>query len=160
MINNIMESGVRSQESGVRSQESGTRAICAYSGYFREREKLLASSSGGAAIAISEAIIKQGGVVFGACYSKDFRTAEFCCVENIKELSRLKGSKYVETSKKDLWPLVAEKLRTGKKILFIGLGCDVAALRSFVRANKLNDENLYAIDLICYGPTLKYTLNM
>ena len=26
MINNIMESGVRSQESGVRSQESGVRS--------------------------------------------------------------------------------------------------------------------------------------
>ncbi|MBQ7560232.1 MAG: Coenzyme F420 hydrogenase/dehydrogenase, beta subunit C-terminal domain [Synergistaceae bacterium] len=134
--------------------------MCAYSGYFREREKLLESSSGGAAIVLSEIIIKQGGVVIGACYSSDFRSAEFACIDRVENLSRLKGSKYVETNKiiapdKKLWPFIAEKLKTGQKVLFIGLGCDAAALKSFIRANNINDSNLYTIDLICYGPTLK-----
>ncbi len=28
-------------------------------------------------------------------------------------------------------------------------------MKSFIKANKLDDKNLYTIDLICYGPTLK-----
>ena len=134
----------------------------AYSGYYRDTQKLLQSASGGAANVISEAIIKNGGVVFGACYSPDFRTAEFACVESLEDLGRLKGSKYIPTLKRvlldgeyvPLWLLVAEKLKEGREILFTGLDCDVAALKSYLKANHVDSSRLYTVDLICYGPTL------
>ena len=76
-------------------------------------------------------------------------------------MQKLKGSKYVETQKrifrdgeyKPLWPSVAEKLEIGKKVLFIGLGCDVAALKSFLKFKQIDTSNLFTVDLICFGPT-------
>ena len=135
----------------------------AYSGYFNDTEKLLRSSSGGAATAISELILTRGGVIFGSVYSADFRSSEFACIERKEDLYRLKGSKYSETSKivfhegeyKALWPLVAEKLESGLTVLFTGLGCDVAALKSFLRARCTDTSKLYTLDLICYGSTLQ-----
>lgn len=135
----------------------------AYSGYFKDTEKLLQSSSGGAATVISELILMGGGVVFGSVYSADFRTPEFACIERKEDLFRLKGSKYAETSRrifhegeyKALWPVVAEKLEAGLTVLFTGLGCDVAALKSFLRARGTDTSKLYTIDLICYGATLQ-----
>ena len=162
----IMDSGLRTQDSGLRTQDSGLDSLFdssqlkAYSGYFKDRAKLLQSSSGGGATALSEAVIREGGVVFGACYSKDFRSAEFACIESISDLRRLKGSKYIPTEKKvfhdgeykTLWPFVAEKLASGKQVLFTGLGCDVAALKSYMAVNNVDTSNLYTADLICYGP--------
>ena len=135
----------------------------AYSGYFRDNAKLLASSSGGGATALSEAVIRQGGLVFGACYSPDFRTAEFACAENIADLDKLKGSKYIPTEKrifhdgeyKPLWPFVAEKLQSGRLVLFTGLGCDVAALKSYIASKGIIADNLFTADLICYGPVIR-----
>ena len=135
----------------------------AYSGYFKDTEKLLQSSSGGAATALSELILTRGGVIFGSVYSADFRTPEFACIERKEDLHSLKGSKYAETSKrvfhegeyKALWPLVAEKLESGLTVLFTGLGCDVAALKSFLKARGTDTSNLYTVDLICFGSTLQ-----
>ena len=104
-----------------------------------------------------------GGTIFGVTYSQDFKRAEFACIEDEKDLYKLKGSKYIETDKRifvngeyvSVWPLVAEKLEAGKKVLFIGLGCDVGALKSFLSAKKIDTRNLYTIDLICMGPTFQ-----
>ena len=119
------------------------------------------SSSGGGATALSEAIIRNGGIVFGACYSQDFKSAEFTRVDSVKELYKLKSSKYIETSKrifengeyKVLWTVVAETLAQGREVLFIGLGCDVAALKSFLRVKNINTDKLFTVDLICFGAT-------
>lgn len=113
-------------------------------------------------MALSKAIIRRGGAVFGACYSSDFRSAEFACAENISDLHRLKGSKYIPTEKrifqdgeyKSVWPAVAEKLSSGKPVLFTGLGCDVAALKSYLSAKNIDSSNLFTVDLICYGPAV------
>ena len=134
----------------------------AYSGYYNDTQTLLRSSSGGAASAISQAVIRNSGVVFGACYSPDFRSAEFACVEREEDLCRLKGSKYIPTQKRvlldgeyvSLWPLVAEKLKAGREVFFTGLGCDVAALRSYLKANSVDASRLFTADLICFGPAI------
>lgn len=51
-----------------------------------------------------------------------------------------------------LWQAVAGKLAEGKPVLFVGLGCDVAALKSYLAAKSVDTSNLYTADLICYGP--------
>ncbi len=138
---------------------SGLRA---YSGFYRDTQKLLQSASGGAASVVSEAVIRNGGAVFGACYSPDFRTAEFACIERLEDLGRLKGSKYIPTLKRvlldgeyvPLWPLAAEKLNEGREVLFTGLDCDVAALKSYLKANHVEASRLYTVDLICFGPVI------
>lgn len=137
------------------------RGLKAYSGYFKDREKLKKSASGGMATAIAEQFIKSGGVVFGVRYSTDFRNAEFAMVDKIEDLELLKGSKYIDSIKKvlvgnkyvSIYKLVAKKLNNGFRVLFIGLGCDVAAIKKYCEFNKINTEQLFTIDLVCHGPT-------
>ena len=134
----------------------------AYSGYFLDDEKLKKCSSGGIATAMSEAIINKGGVVFGAAYSRDFKSAEYYCATTREDLEKLKGSKYIFTKKEVLindkyvpvYPLVKKYLEEGKMVLFTGLGCDVAGLNTYLTKNKVDTTNLYVVDLICRGPTV------
>ena len=53
-----------------------------------------------------------------------------------------------------MWQLVAEKLKTGCEVLFTGLGCDVAALYSYLKANSIDASRLFTVDLICFGSAI------
>ena len=132
-----------------------------YSGFYLNNQKLLESASGGAVSIISEAIIKRGGVVFGVSYSNDFKHAEYRCVENLEDLSLLKGSKYCESSKKitingvshSVYSVLETKIKENRLILFIGLGCDIGAVFAYCETRKLDISKLFTIDILCHGPT-------
>lgn len=136
--------------------------LYAYSGYFNDTPHLLDSASGGGATILALSVIRRGGIVFGASYSPDFRTAEFSCAEREQDLAKLKGSKYIWAAKRimidgeyfPIWPCIAEKLRAGREVLFTGLPCDVGALNAYLRANHVDTSKLFTCDLICTGPTL------
>ena len=64
--------------------------IKSYSGYYVDDDNLLKSASGGAVSIISEAIVRRGGVVFGATYSDDYKRSEYKCVEKLEDLELLK----------------------------------------------------------------------
>ena len=132
-----------------------------YSGYYLDKDKLLKSASGGAVSVISEAIIRQGGVVFGVVYSDDFKRAEYKCAETLDDLEALKGSKYCETVKeivtetgpRSVYEVLGEKLREGRTVLFVGLGCDVGGAKAYCERSGLDTSRLYTIDILCHGPT-------
>lgn len=134
----------------------------AYSGYFDDIEKLRSSASGGAATILSEIMITEGGMVFGVKYSKDFKTAEYGLALTSEDLKEFKGSKYIFPEKnilyknevKSVFFAVGDLLKARKKILFIGLGCDVGALLKYLKQQGIQMETLTTVDLICHGPTL------
>ena len=76
-----------------------TNIIATYAGYYRDEIALKASSSGGVVSAISEIILRKGGIVYGATYSEDFYSAHYLRVEECSALTKLKGSKYVYVKK-------------------------------------------------------------
>ena len=121
-----------------------------YCGYLKDEQKLLKSASGGAATALTEAFLNQGGCVFGVAWSEDYKSAGYICCESEADLERIKGSKYCET-RKDL-PLLAEKLKAGRLVLFIGLGCDVAAAKAYCKTKGIPTESLFTVDILCHGP--------
>jgi len=133
-----------------------------YCGYYRDMNVLKQSSSGGAASIIAEQIIQEKGVVFGAAYAEDYRSAYFIRAETLDDLLKLKGSKYIVTEKKvkvdngfvSVYKHVVEEIKQGKKVLFIGLGCDVAAVKNYAKSCDVEDSRFFTIDLICHGPTI------
>ena len=137
-----------------------------YIGSYKNTDRLLTCASGGFCSAISEQILSRGGVVYGVQWSSDFKSAEFVRISESKNLYKLRGSKYVSATKEvvingqtiSLWRAVAEDLTNELTVLFIGLGCEVAALVSYIRSNKINAQKLYTVDLICHGPTFKEVL--
>lgn len=103
------------------------------------------SSSGGAASGLIKTFILNGGYV-AACLFRDGQFL-FDITNDIDYVKRFAGSKYVKSNPANIYSKIAEKLKDGNKVMFIGLPCQVAALKNFVR----NRENLYTVDLICHG---------
>lgn len=124
--------------------------VSVYAGYLNDKEKLLQSTSGGLATALSEFWIDQGGYVAGVAYTVDFYSAEYILINDKAEVGRLKGSKYFDCNKNNIYSSVKQLLDAGEKVLFFGLPCTVAALYKFVGSRH---ENLLTCELICHGPT-------
>ena len=124
--------------------------IAVYAGYTKNTKKLIRSSSGGAATELSESIIKQGGVVVGVRYTKNFRAAEYTIATTLDELKTFQGSKYIQARKGRVYAQISDLLQTDTPVLFIGLPCEVGALKSYLRKEY---ANLYTVELICHGPT-------
>ena len=131
-------------------EKSKTTISNAYAGYLKDNEKIIKSASGGASAALGEAVINNGGVVFGVTYSKDFKSAQYTCCDNISDLDKIKGSKYVD--KKMVFSEVSKQLKEEKTVLFFGLGCDVGALVKYCEKSEISTDNLYTVDILCHGP--------
>lgn len=120
--------------------------LTAYAAWNKDREQYLASSSGGVAYVFSSYIIKQGGVVYGC--TSDGMQIRHIRVTSLSELSKLQGSKYVQSDVRELFDLVKADLKAKKTVLFIGTPCQVAGLKNCI---KRIPEHLYLVDLICHG---------
>ena len=105
------------------------------------------SSSGGAASEILKAFIQSGGFVCSCFYkSGDFIFGIF---NNLDDLLLLSGSKYVKSNPEGIYEQIKHSLKQGHKLLFVGLPCQVSAVKNYV--GNTYTENLYTIDLICHG---------
>lgn len=72
---------------------------------------------------------------------------EFDFAETEDEVCKFTGSKYVKSNPEGVYKKILEKLKLGRKVLFIGLPCQVSAVRHYTK----NHQNLYTADLICHG---------
>ncbi len=124
--------------------------IAIYGGYLDDDDSLMQSASGGIATALAKKMIEEGGYVAGVAYSEDYHRAEYIVTNSKYDLDKLRGSKYIEADKKDIYKQVKKLLENGEKVLFIGLPCTVAAIYSFLGERT---ENLLTCELICLGPT-------
>ena len=63
------------------------------------------------------------------------------------------NSKYTFSNMGNIYLEVSNKLKEHGKVLFIGLPCQVAALKSFLKTKKIENTNIVFVDLICHGIT-------
>lgn len=127
----------------------------AYICQLKDENTLALSTSGGAFRAMAEKIIERGGVVFGCAYTenKDGLVPTTIAVDNIEELSKLSGSKYVQSEMGFAYKKAKGFLDKGRLVLFSGTPCHISGLYSYLGKSY---DNLYTTDLICHGvPNLK-----
>ena len=134
----------------VEAIQIPTHNLQIYASSVSDTTKLQRSASGGVASAVSRKIIADGGVVFGVAYSEDFTRAEYKKAETLAELEAFRSSKYIQAEKGRIYSEVKETLASGRRTLFIGLPCEVAGLKRFLRKEY---NNLTTAELICHGPT-------
>lgn len=106
------------------------------------------SSSGGMFYSLAESVIRTGGVVYGVVMSGD-GTVQHQRAESVLELTPMKGSKYVQSDTRKSYSEALDDLRKGRKVMFTGTPCQVAAFRSFL--NKRSYDNLLLVDIVCHG---------
>ena len=106
------------------------------------------SRSGAAFIAISDYILENGGVVYGAGYTDHFRVVHKRATTK-EERDEFKGSKYVQSDMNTVFRQVKKDLKDGLTVLFSGTPCQTAGLNSYV-GKKLR-EHLILVDIVCHG---------
>lgn len=117
-------------------------------GWAKEKNIREKSSSGGYATAIMSAFAERDNCYVVSCVYSGGKFV-FDVAESSKECGRFAGSKYIKSNPVDAYKLVKKLLNENKKVLFLGLPCQVAGIKNYVGKNL--EENLYTIDLICHG---------
>lgn len=118
-----------------------------YAAKHRNDEVRMNSSSGGMFTAISDYILSNNGVIYGAAFNEQLRVCHIKA-ENAKERNKLRGSKYVQSDLGRTFSDIKEELQRGRLVLFTGTPCQNAGLYGYL--NKGYD-NLYLCDIVCHG---------
>ena len=122
-----------------------------YAAYDRQERKR--SSSGGLFYTIAKYVIEQNGVVFGAAYDENLQVHHIG-VENLQDLEKLRGSKYVQSFIDETFRETKAFLKAGRLVYFSGTLCQIAGLKAYLLRDY---ENLITTDLVCHGvPSNKF----
>lgn len=105
------------------------------------------SSSGGIFTLLAESVIDNGGVVFGACFDRDWNVVHDY-TETKEGLAKFRGSKYVQSNVGNSFSQVKIFLDAGREVLFSGTPCQVSGLKYYLRKPY---PNLLTVDLVCHG---------
>lgn len=105
------------------------------------------SSSGGIFTLLAEYVIDRGGVVFGACFDRDWNVVHDY-TETKEGLAKFRGSKYVQSNLGYSFSQVKTFLDAEREVLFSGTPCQVAGLKNYLRKSY---SNLLTVDLVCHG---------
>lgn len=105
------------------------------------------SSSGGMFTLLAQYVLNNNGYVCGAAYEKDF-SVHHIIINNIKDLDKLRGSKYIFGTTDDCYSKIKQLLNDDKLVLFTGCPCQIAGLKGFLRKDY---NNLITMELLCHG---------
>lgn len=120
----------------------------AYAARHKDMSEVETSRSGAAFIAISDYVLENGGVVYGAGYEDHFRVVHKRATTK-EERDEFKGSKYVQSDLGQVFRQIKKDLKDGLTVLFSGTPCQTAGLNSYI-GKKLR-EHLILIDIVCHG---------
>lgn len=119
-----------------------------YAAYSKDNELRLESSSGAIFSLLAEQVLQHNGSVYGVSMSQDCKFAELIRIDKKEDLSKLRGSKYLQARVGDTYQQVKVDLESELTVLFSGTGCQINGLKGFLGKEY---ENLYCVDVICHG---------
>ena len=108
------------------------------------------SQTGGMAAMIYRHFFKDGDIAYGVKFDLNFNVIH-ACARTTEEAQSFRGSKYVQSDLKGIFPEVKQLLSLGQKVLFIGTPCQVSGLKAYLPV-KLHTK-LFTVDLICHCNT-------
>ncbi len=114
----------------------------------KDKNILRQSSSGGVFTMLSNYVLQNGGIVFGATLNSN-KVVEHIFIEVKKDLYKLQGSKYVQSDIGKSYLKCKEFLNSKRLVLFTGTPCQIAGLLAFLDKKEFN--NLITIDIVCHG---------
>jgi len=130
------------------SKEENMETPLVYAVRHKNIKEIETSRSGAMFIALSDWVLNNGGVVYGAGYTDHFRVVHKRATTN-EERDEFKGSKYVQSDMNNVFKQVNTDLNTGLKVLFSGTSCQTSGLRASLM--KTDTSNLYICDIVCHG---------
>lgn len=119
-----------------------------YAAWSRSKSLVMSSTSGGIFSEIAEWTISQGGVVYGCSWVGEPTVAAHVRISDLEGISRLRGSKYVQSEVGTTYAQTKSDLRNGIPVLYSGTPCQIAGLKAFLGKPY---ESLLLVDLVCHG---------
>lgn len=131
----------------VINQGMPCEPIKVYAAKCNDIQVRMQSSSGGIFTLLAEAVIKEGGVVFGAKFTENWNVVH-AWTDSLDGIAFFRGAKYVQSTIGNTYKEAKEFLLQGRKVLFSGTPCQIAGLKSFLRKDY---EGLVTVDMVCHG---------
>lgn len=122
-----------------------------YAVVHNNNDVLTNSSSGGLFTAISDYVLSEGGVVYGAVQDSNVQTFHNRAA-TVDERNRQRGSKYVQSELKNTIGEAIRDLKDHRLVLFTGTPCQIAGISNAIGSSPLR-ANLILMDIICNGAT-------
>ncbi len=116
-----------------------------YSCYWNDIKGRNESTSGGIFPVLAKYFLDNNGLVCGCIWNEEMKPIHIL-TNNIEEVNKMKGSKYLQSDISNVAKQIKEKIND-RIILFTGTPCQIAAVKLFVGEHK----NLYTCGLICEG---------
>ncbi|MBR6871061.1 MAG: Coenzyme F420 hydrogenase/dehydrogenase, beta subunit C-terminal domain [Candidatus Methanomethylophilaceae archaeon] len=113
-------------------------------------ETVRGSASGGAFILLAEWMLKRGGYVCGVVLDESL-DAVYVMTKDRSVIDRMRGSKYMYSEMRGIYGEVKKAVAEGTDVLFVGLPCQVKAMKNSVGSN----DHLFTVDLLCGGQPSK-----
>lgn len=144
---NCIDCGLCEKVCPVINQNEQSKPLYVYAAKNTDEKIRMQSSSGGIFTMLAEAVINEGGVVFGARFNKDWDVVHDY-TETIEGIAAFRGSKYVQSTIGCTYNQAKKFLQADRKVLFSGTPCQIAGLKKYLRRNY---SNLLTIDVVCHG---------
>ncbi len=128
-------------------QENGLEVNNTFVAYTKNETIRRNSSSGGIFSELAVNVLNNDGAVFGVAFDSNFN-AHHIMVNNVYDLNKLRGSKYIQSQVENTYQEAEELLKSGKLVLFTGVACQIAGLKTYLRKSY---ENLITVDVLCHG---------
>lgn len=122
--------------------------ILAYAARAKDPMIRNSGSSGGLFWILARSVVRRGGAVFGAAFSKNFRRVQHVGVTREADLVHLIGSKYVQSDTGNTFTQVQKFLERGVPVYYSGTPCQIAGLKCFLGGDA---PGLITQDVICHG---------
>lgn len=123
-----------------------------YGARHKEEPVYMNSRSGGVFSALSDYILSENGVVYGAGFDEEKGCSYVIHkrAESKEVRDEFRGSKYVQSDLSDVFLQIRQDLKNGRKVLFTGTGCQTGALYKYLGETGA-DNRLYSVDIVCHG---------
>lgn len=104
-------------------------------------------SSGGIFPFLSNIVLKNHGVVYGAIFDSNSKSILHSSTNDV-EIKKIYRSKYSQSRILDSYRKVKQDLNLGKVVLYSGTPCQIAGLKLFL---KRDYSKLITVDFVCHG---------
>lgn len=121
----------------------------AYAGWAISSDVQVPAASGGAASSFYHYAVKHKIKFAGVQLDGEFE-AHFKLSEKEEDIAVFRNSKYTFSFMEDIYVQIEKALKEKQRVLFIGLPCQVAAIKNYV-AKLAEKDNLITVDIVCHG---------
>lgn len=118
----------------------------------KKEDILKTTTSGGIAYEIAKYGLQNGYKIFGTIYDYRKNMAKAIIIDNMEELDKTKGSKYVQSKTDSAIKQLMEDCKKNKtaKYMIFGMPCQIAGISNLIKFEKIENKIL-KVDLFCHG---------